>query len=118
VALASECRGIVESAPDNLQQSARVQALENSADELESVEAPEVPAVLAQMRVKYSLPKRRYRSREARASDVATMLEACASTLEGVPEGDDRHPQAQAVIGDLRSAIDTIEVCEFPGMCG
>jgi hypothetical protein len=114
--LADECREIVENASEGLQQTNSVQTFDMSANELENLEAPEVPAGLGEMPVKYSLPKRRYTSRAARASDAATVLESCVSALENIPEGDDRRAEAQALIGDLQNAIDTIESCEFPGM--
>ena len=66
--------------------------------------------------MKYSLPKRRYSSREARACDAATILEACAQALEGITDREDCHTDAQALIVDLRCAIESIESCEFPGM--
>jgi hypothetical protein len=116
--LASDCFEAFESTPENLQQSYRMQVLENSADELENLQAPEVPEALGKVSVKYSLPKRPYCSREARKSDAATILEACTHTLEDIPDGDDRRADAQALIDELRGAIDTIETCEFPGMCG
>jgi hypothetical protein len=77
---------------------------------------PGVATVLGEMRVSYALPKHRYLSRTARAGDAATILVACESALENIPEGDDRCPYAQALTADLRNAINTIEMCEFPGM--
>jgi hypothetical protein len=116
--LASDCREAFESTPENLQQSYRMQALETSADELENLQAPEVPEVLGKVPVKYSLPKRRYCSREARASDAATILEACTHALEDIPGGDDHRAAAQALIDELQNAYATIGNCEFPGMRG
>jgi hypothetical protein len=99
-----------------LRETQRIQTLECSANELESLEAPWVPTTLRETPLQYSLPKRRYTSRAARASDAATILEACAHALEDIPEGDERHAEAQALIGDLRSAINPIEFCKFPEM--
>jgi hypothetical protein len=113
--LASECREVVESTPENLQQTERIQALENSVDQLEDLTAPEVPDAFGKVPTTYSLPKRRYKSREARASDITTILEACTHTLESVPDGDEHRAAAQALAGELQTAIDTIQSCEFPG---
>jgi hypothetical protein len=110
--LASESRGVVDNA---FPETERIQTLENSAYELENLEKPEVPAALSKLLVKFTLSKRRYSSRNARASDAVIILEACALALQGIPDGDDRHADSQAVIGDLWGAIDTIQCCEFPG---
>jgi hypothetical protein len=112
--LGSDCREVVDSAPENLQQTERIQAFENSADQLEDLDAPEVPDPLGKLPITYSLPKRRYMSRQARASDVETILQACAHALESVP--DEQRAAAQALAGELYSAVDTIQCCEFPGM--
>jgi hypothetical protein len=116
--LAGECREIVDNASEGLQATQRIQTLEASADELENLEPPEVPAALGELRVTYSLPKRRYTSRMARASNATTKLEACAAALQTIRGGDEHHAEAQALMDDLRSAIDPIECCEFPGMYG
>jgi hypothetical protein len=113
--LKSHCREVVESAPENLQASERIQTLENSADQLEDLCTPEVSDDLGRMSVTYSLPKRRYASREARAPDATTILEACTKALARVPDGDEHHANAQTLIVDLQSAIDAVEGCEFPG---
>jgi hypothetical protein len=114
--LTSEIREIVDNASERLQGTQRIQTLGSSASELENLDKPEVPAALSKIPVKYSLPKRRYSSREARARDAATILEACAQALEGITDREDCRTGAQALIVDLRCAIESIESCEFPGM--
>jgi hypothetical protein len=113
--LGSECREVVDNASEGLQQTQRIQTLETSADDLEQLEMPEVPDAFPKISVKYSLPKRRYMSRASRAGNDITMLEACVRTLEGIPNEDDGYVDAQTLIGELQSAIDTVVLCEFPG---
>ena len=113
--LGCECREVVDTAPENFQQTERIQALEAAADELENLEALEVPEVLSKIPVKYSLPRRRYVSRAARASDAEAILTACQRAVEVIADDDDRHADARTLIDDLQSAIDTLGQCEFPG---
>ena len=72
-------------------------------------------ALVSKLPVKFTLPKRRYNSRDARASDAIIILEACVQVLNGISNGDAGHADAQMLIGDLRSAIVKIDSCEFPG---
>ena len=113
--LGCDCREAVDTTPENFQQTERIQALEAAADELENLEALEVPEVLSKIPVKYSLPRRRYVSRDARASDAEAILTACQRALEVIADDDDRHADAQSLIDDLQSVIDTLGQCEFPG---
>jgi hypothetical protein len=114
--LAAQCRERVDNASEGLQATQRIQTFETSADELENLDMPAVPDALLKMPVKYSLPKRRYMSRAARASDDTAILEGCVQALESIPDDADGHADAQTLISELRSAIDTVEMCEFPGM--
>jgi hypothetical protein len=111
--LASECREKVENAPESLQYSERIVALSASADALEDVERPEFADALGIIPVKCALPKRRYLSRAARASDASSLLEACVKALNGISDGG-----AETLINELESVIDVIDGCEFPGMYG
>jgi hypothetical protein len=110
--LAEECRGIADDAPDNLQQTGRIMALAESADALEDIEQPDIPEALGAVRLTCALPKRRYTSRAARASDAATLLTACVDAL------DSEDAAASELISEFEQAIDAIECCEFPGMFG
>jgi hypothetical protein len=118
--LAGECREVVENAPGGLRESERITTLENSADELEGVggAAPEVSHALGKVLVNYNLPKHRYSSRQARASDAEIVLEACIQSLENIPDGDERHAEAQELIDHLQSVTNIIQSCEFPGQFG
>jgi hypothetical protein len=118
--LANECRDIVDnaSASEGLQQTQRIQTFEMAADQLEELEPPDVPAMLGEMMVKYSIPKRRYLSRQSRASDAMTLLEACAEALDQIAEDNENHIAAEELSSELKNAIGAIESCEFPGMYG
>jgi hypothetical protein len=116
--LATEVREIVDGASESLQQSERIHTLENTADELERIEAPDVPDTLGEIVVTYTLPKRRYMSRASRASDAVVILQACTDILQGIPEGDARYAEAQELAGNLDEIVNTADCCEFPGMYG
>jgi len=107
--LAFECREIADNAPENLQATERIQAFENSATELEDLEAPDVPDSIGALTLKYSIPKRRYLSRQSRANDAVTMLEACLKALAD-------HATAQELGSELQNVIAAASGCEFPGM--
>jgi hypothetical protein len=115
--LASECRDAVDNAPENFQQTNRILTLSDAADALESIENPDIPDALGKMTVTCALPKRKRPSRQARAEDANTLLEACASVLSDNVDDADRLA-AQALISDLENTVATVENCEFPGMCG
>jgi hypothetical protein len=119
--LAGECRDVVDSASisEGLQQTYRIQTLEQSADELENIEAPDIEDVIATLPVNYAFPKRKrgHLSRAARAADASTILEACVSALNSNIDEVNR-TAAQELIADLENAIKTVESCEFPGMYG
>jgi hypothetical protein len=115
--LGSECREIVDNAPDGLRETERIQTLEGTADTLENFsEPPEIPDELSEIKIAYDLPKRRYDSRASRASDVCAILTACASVLEDIKESDPRHQQAVDLSTELESVASEVEGCEFPGM--
>jgi hypothetical protein len=119
--LAGECRDVVDSASisEGLQQTYRIQTLEQSADELENIEAPDIEDVIATLPVNYAFPKRKrgHLSRAARAADASTILEACVSALNSNINEANR-AAAQELIADLENTIAIVESCEFPGMYG
>lgn len=112
--LAEECREIADNASEGLQQTQRIQTFEAAADDLENLEAPTVPDALEKLTIKYFLPKRRYLSRQSRAGDAITMLEACIAALGDKVNDTD----AQALNCELQNAADVASSCEFPGMYG
>jgi hypothetical protein len=91
-------------------------AFEASADELENLEAPDVPEALGTIQLKYALPKRRYLSRQSRMADASAILESCVKTLNAIAEQDEIRVAAQELTSELESAIDAASNCEFPGM--
>jgi hypothetical protein len=115
--LATECREVVDNASELSQQTNRIQTLEQSADELESLEAPDIADALSATPIKYELPKRRYVSRAAHAADAATILGACVRALDANVNEVDR-AAAQELISDLENVIGTVDNCEFPGAYG
>jgi hypothetical protein len=116
--LASECRQVVDAAPEGFQQTERIQILAASADTLEDVVHgwTTIPDSLGKIPVTCALPKRRYLSRAARASDAGSMLEACVNVLNQITEEAEGYATARDLISDLQGVIEAVESCEFPGM--
>jgi DNA-binding Lrp family transcriptional regulator len=111
-ALGCERREQVENAPDGLDQSPRIQALDDTANALEDLNAPDVPAELAEIKV--NLPKQRKPRTLSDRRDVDLgILTACVKALLAVGENDTRHQMARTLCGELQSASAEIEGCEF-----
>jgi hypothetical protein len=113
--LASDCREVVDNAPEGLNATQRIQTLDETANVLEGLEEPAFSAELADIKV--SLPKPRMpRSRGDRRDIALGIMAACIEALDSIGE-DDRRNQAAC---DLRDALESTstdaEMCEFPGM--
>lgn len=135
--LAGECREIVDGASEGLSQTQRIQTLDETAGQLESLSEPEVPDLLGQERVEYvEATKSRGASRAVRRDNAVSALQAVVERLEEKLEGleeklKDGHVTKVAIDGvqgeietveglrdECQSAIDEAEGCEFPGMYG
>jgi hypothetical protein len=114
--LSGECREVVDNAPEGLNQTQRIQTLEATADELDNLQEPEIPAALAELPVKY-LPSR-VRSRNDRCCAATEIIQACVDALATILEGDERHAAAKELSSELDDAIGVRDNCEFPGMYG
>jgi len=113
--LAGECREVVDNAPEGLKQTQRIQTLDETANALEDLSAPDVSAELAEIKV--SLPKlRRARSRRDRRDLALDIIAACIEALDNIDENDPRHEEACSLRGELENASSQTEWCEFPGM--
>jgi hypothetical protein len=108
--LGEECREVVDNAPEGLNQTQRIQTLDETASELENLQEPEVPAELAELSVKY-LPGR-VRSRATRCWAATEILEKCVEALATIPEGDERHAAAdiKRVVDRLFDALQDVQV--------
>jgi hypothetical protein len=121
--LASECREIVDNASEGLSQSQRIQTLDETAGQLESLSEAAVPEKFGEIRVKYfEATKKRGVSRAVRCSNAVTALqavvEACDERLEELAEEDDARADVETLRDECQTAIDEAEGCEFPGMYG
>jgi N6-adenosine-specific RNA methylase IME4 len=120
--VAGECREIVDSAPEGLSESERIQVLGATAETLAQVEQPQVIAALADVDVIYTttLPKRKDRSvpRATRMLDAMGILVACMDALDKITDRDTRHVAARDLHADLDRIKLEAEGCEFPGMYG
>ena len=120
--LGSEYREIVDNAPGNLAESELNQTRAATADILEELQEPGVPAALADIEVIYTttLPARKGRplSRASRAANAFGILTACTEVLEAIPETDARHDAAGELLAELSNATEAEMMCEFPGMFG
>jgi hypothetical protein len=114
--LGEECRDVVDNAPEGLNQTQRIQTLDETASELENLQEPEVSSELAELPVKY-LPVR-VRSRATRCWAATEILEKCVEALATIPEGDERHAAASNLSSELDDLITVRDNCEFPGRYG
>jgi hypothetical protein len=110
--LGDECRSSVDNAPPGISESERIQTLDETADALERLEEPDVPARLAEIRV--VLPKhRKPRSRADRRNVALDHLNACVESLDSIDENDPLHDEAHSLRSELENASAEIEGCEF-----
>jgi hypothetical protein len=113
--LACECREVVDSAPEGVSATQRIETLNETAEVLEGLSAPDVSAELAEIKV--SPPKhRKARSRGDRRDVAVGLITACIEVLNTVDKVDPRHQEARHVCSELESASSEAECCEFPGM--
>lgn len=115
--LASECREVVDNAPDGLNQTQRIQTLDETAGVLEELNEPAVPATLAEIKVKLH-KQRRPRSRGDRRDIALDNIAVCIEALTGIGENDPRHKDASDLRAELESTQSEAEMVEFPGMFG
>ena len=86
--------------------------MDETADALERLEEPDVPARLAEIRV--VLPKhRKPRSRADRRNVALDHLNACVESLDSIDENDPLHDEAHSLRSELENASAEIEGCEF-----
>jgi hypothetical protein len=108
--LANEIREALDNVPESLRETARNQTLEQTADTLEGLTAPEVDDTLATIKV--VTPKgRKPRSRSDRRDDALSVISACVEALE-LQEG----TEADSLRDDLENASSEAESCDFPGI--
>jgi hypothetical protein len=113
--LGGEIREVVDNS-EAFSQTQRIQTLEATADELDSLQEPTVPAELAELPVKY-LPGR-VTSRSSRCWAATEILEKCMEVLATIPEGDERRAAASELSSELDDLICVRDNCVFPGMYG
>jgi hypothetical protein len=115
--IGGECRESVDSAPEGLNATQRVETLDETANVLEGLEEPDVSAELAEIKV--SLPKhRKPRYRPDRWDIALGILAACIEALDNIDESDPRHQEACDLRSELESASTDAEMCAFPGTHG
>lgn len=86
VSLGEECREIVDNAAEGLDQTQRIQTLDETAGELENLSEPDVPEHVADLEIGYSdsVPTRKGRSpsRATRRDNAVAILQGAISALE------------------------------------
>jgi hypothetical protein len=115
--LSEECREVVDNAPPGLDQTERIQTLDQTASTLEELASPEVAPELAGIKITVSKPYR-VRSRSDQRDGATSLLDAAMQALNGIGEDDPRHQAASALCAELNDALDQAEACEFPGCRG
>jgi hypothetical protein len=125
--LGSECREIVDNAPEGLQQSERISTFEESASALENISEFDIPECVADLPIEYSeqrvTRKGRSESRAVRCSNAVAVLEAARDALDTwledeENEGHDDRDEVESLHAEIDQAIADAEPCEFPGMFG
>jgi dsDNA-binding SOS-regulon protein len=128
--LASEVREIVDNSPEGLNQTQRIQTLDEAASALEGLSRPDVPEAVAELAIAYSeahpTDKRREPSRAIRASNYASVLRAASDRVreqleahrEETDEDQDEWDGMEQFANQLDEDADAVEGCEFPGMMG
>lgn len=114
--LGEECREIVDNAPENLQQSARIETLGESADTLEAMEEPSVPNDISNLEIEWT--ERAGVGRATRCSNALSAIEAAKERVDaeiGERAVDDSVADLSESLGDI---IAEAQNCEFPGMFG
>lgn len=120
VSLGEECREVHDNMPESLQQGQRGSTLDETADTLESVSEPDVPAPLQDLPCKWyeQLPKRKGRglSRSGRRDNAVAALEAAIDAVEnysdlideakGAVAGGTATPDQQRMVGAQVEAHD------------
>jgi hypothetical protein len=112
-----EVREVVDSAEPPRDQTQRILTLGETADNLESLDWPDPPPALADLKVFYTVPSK-VKSRADRAEVAASILEECVDELRDIPDTDERYKEAQAFAQELDAISGGIQDCEFPGMFG
>jgi archaellum component FlaC len=115
--LMHEVREVVDSAEPPRDQTQRILTLGETADNLESLDWPDPPPALADLKVFYTVPSK-VKSRADRAEVAASILEECVDELRDMPDTDERYKEAQAFAQELAAISGGIQDCEFPGMFG
>jgi hypothetical protein len=115
IELAEECRELVDNVSDSpgLSQTQRILTFDETASALENLIKPNIPTGLENIKVTYSLPKRRNGARWARASHACDIITACEEALTSIETED-----AQTLRGELEEVRSQAEYLEFPGMFG
>ena len=116
VALGEECRGVVDNAPPGISETQRIQTLDQTASELEGLEAPDVPDTIGGIVLQIPIGTRP-RSRAERAAAASEELQAVVKALEAIPENDDRYDDARELLPGVQEVIDVLDGgIEFPRM--
>lgn len=146
--LSDECREICDNMPDSLQSTDRYTSFDNSATELDGLEAPDAPDSVKDDEIEYSVetPRRKNRpvSRASRCENVKSALTAVADYIDDIdwekrleesedktrvendnPEDVDPAPDVEGMkkeasdyADEVRELADKIDGLEFPGMFG
>lgn len=131
-ALRDECQEVYDNSSEGLQQSQRVQTMEETAQALDGAASPpDVPADLEGLAVRYTEDRRKSRStsRATRCGDACNLLaaavEAIGAWVAEQPEEDKRSEHQRDLVQEAEELRDSIEEmvgsaegCEFPGMYG
>lgn len=125
--LGSECREIVDNAPDGLRDSDRISTFDETASALEGIFAMDIPECVTDLdfnvQQMVSARKGRGESRAVQRDNEVAILEGALERVRTALDEDeitveDERDEADTFATELESVIDDVRDVEFPGMFG
>jgi hypothetical protein len=122
--LRDECQEVVDTAPESLSGSQRIQTMGETADQLSGADdPPEVPEALGGVVVCFTEDRRKSKShsRVTRCAEAVSLLYAAKEAVEewlADNAQSEAVEEVQSMIDSIDDLISSAESCEFPGMFG
>jgi hypothetical protein len=123
-ALAEEVREVVDNASGGLENTPRIQTLDETATALEEIEDIEIDERIGKLEISYNQEKSNRKgrglSRASRRDNAVQIFDAVLEKLGELEpqESNDNEPDYTSLINDLEVIKENAEGVEFPGMFG
>ncbi len=121
--LGSECREVCDNMPESLQSTDRYSTLDETANELEYLSAPDVPECVSGLTVTFSYKPQRRMSRSDRRHEAIRTIEAAKDAAQEWLDDEanaehDQRDEVETLVSEIDDIVGTAENVEFPGMFG